>query len=193
MTKRQLGNDNTQDSKQVNNEISQVVMCVMSADEEQGNGDAQKEFFGRRVLGAIVDLLPHIEVVKGAAVEVERNATDVVEHDVGAKHVGHVGQCPRGLLGDARESIVDDFAASDQDNVDSPGTFGVGPVGVEVREGSLVANLLESLGRLMVDLEDAARPSPPSAGRRVSVGHVEVDAAPARRFGTRVVGDGALE
>lgn len=72
-------------------------------------------------------------------------------------------------------------------------TFGVGPVGIEVREGSLVANLLESLGRLMVDLEDAARPSPPSAGRRVSVGHVEVDAAPARRFGTRVVGDGALE
>lgn len=120
--KRQLGNDNTQDSKQVNNEISQVVMCVMSADEEQGNGNAQKEFFGRRVLGAIVDLLPHIEVVKGAAVEVEGNATDVVEHDVGAKHVGHVGQCPRGLLGDAGKSIVDNFAASDQDNVDSPGT-----------------------------------------------------------------------
>lgn len=121
--KWQLGNDNTQHSKQVDNEISQVVMCVMSADEEQGNGNAQKEFFGRRVLGAIVDLLPHIEVVKGAAVEVEWNATDMVEHDVGAKHVGHVGQCPRGLLGDAWEGIVDDFAASDQDNVDCPCTY----------------------------------------------------------------------
>lgn len=43
----------------------------------------------------------------------------------------------------------------------------------------------------MVDLKDAART--PSTGPSVPVGHVEIDATPARRFCARVVGDGSLK
>jgi hypothetical protein len=74
-------------------------------------------------------------------------------------------------------------------------TFSICPVGVKVRQGSLVADLFKSLGRLMVNLEDTAR-SPPSGSSSpccVSFGHVEIDAASARRLVRRVVGDGALE
>lgn len=47
----------------------------------------------------------------------------------------------------------------------------------------------------MVDLENATRPPPSGSGRSfcVSLGHVEINAAPARRLVRRVVGDGALE
>ena len=69
-------------------------------------------------------------------------------------------------------------------------TFGIDPVGVQVGQGSLVADLLQRLLRLVVDLEDAAR-SPPAA--RVGVCHGPVGTASARRMGGRVVGDGALE
>lgn len=72
-------------------------------------------------------------------------------------------------------------------------TFGVCPVRVEVGKGSLVADLLESLGRLMVDLEDTARSPPPGAGACVTLGHVEIYASPSRRFCACVVGNGALE
>lgn len=72
-------------------------------------------------------------------------------------------------------------------------TLCIGPVGVQVGQGGLVADLLEGLGRLMVDLEDAAR-SPPAA-TVVAVAHcgVEVGASTARRLRARVVGDGARE
>ena len=70
-------------------------------------------------------------------------------------------------------------------------TFCIGPVGVEVGQRRLVADLLECLGGLVVHLKDAAR-SPP-AGAVVAVGHVEVGASTARRSSARVVGNGALE
>ena len=77
-----------------------------------------------------------------------------------------------------------------------PHTFGIGPVGIQIRQGCLVAYLLERLGRLMVDLEDTAR-SPPTATRVVAIGHVEVgasaSASAAGRLVARVEGDGALE
>lgn len=57
-------------------------MSVMSAEEKQRDGDAEEELFGRRVLSSIVDLLPHVEVVKGAAVEVKGNAADMMEHEI---------------------------------------------------------------------------------------------------------------
>lgn len=124
-------------------------------------------------------------------------------------------------MGDTRDNVIKDLEAGDQDKVNSPCsckrngvstrcedtscaskskgphhllTFGACPVGIKIRESSLVTDLLEGLWGLMIDLEDAARPPPTGAGAAsVSVRHVEIDAASARRFRTRVVGDGALQ
>jgi hypothetical protein len=71
-------------------------------------------------------------------------------------------------------------------------TFCVGPVGVKVRQSSLVADLLECLGRLVVHLEDTAR-SPPAGARSTLVGHILGAGPAARRVVARVKGDGALE
>lgn len=70
-------------------------------------------------------------------------------------------------------------------------TFGVCPVGVEIGQGCLVADLLERFRWLMVDLENTTRPSP--AATRVRVGHFVVCASALRGVVTRVKGDGALE
>ena len=69
-------------------------MGVVRAQEEEHDGDTHQELFGRRVLGPIIDLFPHVEVVVGSSVELERHPTDVVEHEVRAKHVRNVGQRP---------------------------------------------------------------------------------------------------
>lgn len=71
-------------------------------------------------------------------------------------------------------------------------TFGICPIGIQVRQSCLVAYLLEGLGRLVVDLEDTAR-SPPAGAKVVAIGHVEVGAAAPRRVVARVEGDGALQ
>lgn len=92
----------------------------MRAEQKQHNGYAEEKLLGWGVLGAIVNLLPHVEVVKGATVEFKRNAADVVEHDVRADHVGYVGQCPRGLLRDAGDHVVKDLEARYQDKVNGP-------------------------------------------------------------------------
>lgn len=49
-------------------------------------------------------------------------------------------------------------------------TFGVVPVGVEVWQGGLVADLFERLWGLVINLEDTARP--PTSAAFISVGHV---------------------
>lgn len=69
-------------------------------------------------------------------------------------------------------------------------TFCICPVGIEIGQSSLVADLLERLWGLVVDLKDAAGSPPASAV--IAVVHVEVDATTARRFGAHVVG-GSLE
>lgn len=75
-------------------------------------------------------------------------------------------------------------------------TFGTGPIGIEVGQSSLVADLLKGLGGLVVDLEDAAR-SPPAASTLVCARHVEVllrvaGVSGSRRGATtRVEGDGS--
>ena len=92
----------------------------MCAEEKQHNRHAEQKLLGRGVLCAIVDLLPHIEVVKGPTVELERDAADVVKHDIRAEHVGDVGQRPGRLLRDARDDVVEYFEAGYQDDMDSP-------------------------------------------------------------------------
>lgn len=95
-------------------------MGVVGAEEKQRNWDTEEKLLGGRVLGTVVDLLPHVKVVKGTAVEFERHAADIVKHQVRAEHVGHVGEGPRSLLGDAGNDVVEDLEARDQDNVDGP-------------------------------------------------------------------------
>jgi hypothetical protein len=70
-------------------------------------------------------------------------------------------------------------------------TFGAGPVGIKIWQGSLVAYLLESLRGLVIDLENAARPPPTAAS--VPFGHCVISAAAPWRVVARVKGDGALE
>ena len=57
-------------------------MRVVRAQQEENDGHAEQELLGRCVLGAVVNLLPHVKVVKGAAIELERHTAHVVEHDV---------------------------------------------------------------------------------------------------------------
>lgn len=69
-------------------------MGVVSAEKEQHDGDTKKKLLGRRVLSTVVNLLPHVKVVEGSAVEFERDAADVVKHDIRAEHVRDVCECP---------------------------------------------------------------------------------------------------
>ena len=66
----------------------------MGAEEEEHDGDAEQELLGGRVLVAIVDLLPHVEVIVGTSVELERDAPHPMEHEERAKHIADVGQSP---------------------------------------------------------------------------------------------------
>jgi hypothetical protein len=66
----------------------------MRANEEQHYGHGKEEFLGRRVLVPVIDLLPHVEVVEGTAVEIKGYAADMVKHEVRSKHVRHVRQRP---------------------------------------------------------------------------------------------------
>ena len=69
-------------------------MSIVRTEQEEHDGHAQEELLGRGVLVAVVDLLPHVQVVVGAGVEFKGDAAHVVEHQVGAKHVGDVGEGP---------------------------------------------------------------------------------------------------
>ena len=95
-------------------------MRVVRAQEKQDNRHAQQELFRRRVLVAVVDLLPHVQVVVGAGVELKRHAAHVVEHDVGAGHVGDVGQRPGRLLRHAGDDVEQDAEGEDQHHMDGP-------------------------------------------------------------------------
>ena len=79
---RQLRNHHPQNGQKVNHEINEVVMRIMRAEQKQQYGHYQQELLRRRVLVAVVDLLPHVEVVVGAGVELEGHALHPVEHEV---------------------------------------------------------------------------------------------------------------
>lgn len=97
-------------------------MSVMRAKEEKHDRNTEKELFGGRVLSTIVDLLPHIQVVEGSAVEFKRNTTYVMEHNVRAKHVRHVGQRPGSLLRHTGDDVVENFESCNQNDVNGPGS-----------------------------------------------------------------------
>lgn len=126
-------------------------MCVMRADQEQHNGDRQEKLLGGSILVAIVDLLPHVQVIVGASIEIKRDAADVVEHKVRASRVGAVDKGPGGFLGHARDDVKEYLADEDEDKMDSPGALCIDPLGIKIGQGRLVTQLLQRLGGLLVD------------------------------------------
>lgn len=103
----------------------------------------QQELLCRGVLVAVVDLLPHVQLVVCTRVEFKGDSLDPVEHDVRAlfigrhvrrapttsrtgcvdgthEHIGDVGQCPAGLLRDAGNRVVKDLEAGNENNVHRP-------------------------------------------------------------------------
>jgi hypothetical protein len=150
----------------------------MCAGEEQYDGHGEQELLRGSVLVPVVDLLPHVEVVKGARVEVEGHTAHVVEHEVGSRHVREVDQGPRCLLRHAWDDIEEDLAEEYEHGVDGPGawvvssseatvrdrpevsklTLCVDPFCVQVRQGGLVAELLQRLRGLLVDKTTATSP-----------------------------------
>lgn len=96
-------------------------MGVVSAEEEEHYRHREQKLLGWRVLIPIVDLLPHVEVIVGTGVELERDAPHPMEHEEGTEHVADIGQGPRGLLRNAWHNVVEDFQGGDEDEVDGPG------------------------------------------------------------------------
>jgi hypothetical protein len=92
----------------------------MCANQEQHNWHAEQELLRWRVLVSVVNLLPHVKVVKGSGIEVERDTAHVVEHEVGARHVREVDEGPRCFLRHAGHDVKQDLAEEDEDDVDGP-------------------------------------------------------------------------
>lgn len=78
----QFRNDDEDGSDQVDTKVPEIVMRVVCTDEEEPNRHSEEPFLRWRVLVTVVNLLPHVEVVIGASVEVEGDAAHPVEHDV---------------------------------------------------------------------------------------------------------------
>ena len=73
-------------------------MCIMCAQEKEDDRDAQQEFLGGCILVSVLNLLPHVEVVICSGIELEWHSPDIMEHQIRAKHVADVGECPRNFL-----------------------------------------------------------------------------------------------
>lgn len=96
-------------------------MREVRAQQEHQYRDHEQELLRWRVLVPVVDLLPHVEVVVGAGVELEGYAAHPVEHEEGGAHVGYVDEGPGCFLGDARDAVEEEFEEDDADAVDCPG------------------------------------------------------------------------
>lgn len=78
----ELRYDDGQDGEEVDGEIHEVVMGIMSAEKEKNDWNAEEELLRWRVLVAIVDLFPHVQIVVGTGVELKRYSSDPVKHQV---------------------------------------------------------------------------------------------------------------
>jgi len=137
-------------------------------------------------LVSVVDLLPHVQIVVRSRIEFKWDSSDPVEHQIRPEHVRNVRQCPGCLLRNTRDDIVEDLQAGNDDDVNSPCTFCIDPVGIQVWKSSLITHMFYGLRRLLV--QQTTRPSPPA---RPLFAHGWILTARAWRFRARVVGDGA--
>lgn len=144
--RRQLGDHHHQTRQQVENEHVQVVVGVVGGDQKEPDGHAQQKLFCGRVLVAVVNLLPHGQVVKGAGVELKGDAGHVVEHDIRANHVGDVGERPGELAGHAGDEVEADFENANDEEMHAPRSLVVDPGGVEVGQCVLVALFGDGFG-----------------------------------------------
>jgi hypothetical protein len=103
--RRQFWNSHCQCGQQIYDEICQIIMGVVSADQEQYDWHRHQILLCRCVLISIVNLLPHVEIVESTSVEIKRNAANPVKHDIRPSHVRDVGQSPGQFLGDAGPNI----------------------------------------------------------------------------------------
>ena len=92
--RRQFWNDDADSGHQIDAKVPEIVVRVVSAHEEQPNGHCEQPLLRRCVLVTVVDLLPHVEVVVRAGVEVKGNAAHPVEHYIRSDHVSDVGEGP---------------------------------------------------------------------------------------------------
>lgn len=95
-------------------------MGIVRRHKEENDRYRQEKLLGRCILIAIVNLFPHIEVVIGSSVEIERHAAYPMEHDIATSHVGDVCKCPGGFLCDAGDNVVEDLEADDEDEMNCP-------------------------------------------------------------------------
>ena len=79
---RQLRYDDRHQRQEIDCEISQIIMGIMSAQQEQADWHAQQELLRRSVLVTIVNLLPHVQIVVGARIELEGDSTNPMKHEV---------------------------------------------------------------------------------------------------------------
>ena len=86
-----FGYDYSQYGKEVDDKVSEVVVGVVCAEQEEYDRHTEQEFLGGCILSSIINLLTHVQVVIGASVELKGHASDVMEHDVRAEHVRDVG------------------------------------------------------------------------------------------------------
>ena len=122
MKLRELWYHHCHQRHEIHNEVCQVVVGIVGAQQKQHDRYRQQKFLGRRVLISIVDLLPHVQIVICSSIELEGYASDVMKHEVGAGHVGDVGQSPRDLLCYAGDDVEEDLEADNENRVYSPGT-----------------------------------------------------------------------
>ena len=79
---RQLGYHDAEDGKEIDGKVRQVIMRIVCAQKEEDYRHTEKKFLRGGVLVPVVDLLPHVQIVVGACVEFEWNASDPVEHQI---------------------------------------------------------------------------------------------------------------
>jgi hypothetical protein len=118
--RRKLGHNSGYRRQDIDDEVRQIVVRKVCADQKQQYGDAEQKLLGGCVLVPVVNLLPHVEVVKGARVEVKGHAAHVVEHEVRCRHVREVDHGPRRLLRHTWNDVEEDLAQDNEDRVDHP-------------------------------------------------------------------------
>jgi hypothetical protein len=119
----QLGYHNGHERHEIDGEVGEVVVGIMRAEEKQYDGHRKQKLLRRCILIAVVDLLPHVQVVVCAGIKLEWHAPDPVKHQVGACHIRYVRQSPRYLLRDAGDDVEEDLQSEDNDRVYCPSAY----------------------------------------------------------------------